>query len=140
MVQGEVACHRRTVADLVLAEGRRRGEEVELVEWPGGEAGETTLDAEGKLLASVRRGRASVPLGDGLPATSLHGLAWGSVLRLRCGGEEARAVAGPARFRSGAWELPVLETVAAGADDGAARQRAETLRQAFGLAGRRSSG
>src|ERR1035438_8590829 len=37
MCDGEIASHRSTVAELVLKAAQRRGEHVEIVEWPGGE-------------------------------------------------------------------------------------------------------
>jgi hypothetical protein len=34
---GKIACHRTTVAGLVLKAARKRGVSVEIVEWPGGD-------------------------------------------------------------------------------------------------------
>lgn len=139
MQDGRVACHRRTVANPLLAAARRRREDIEVIEWPGGEPGEAALNVEPEVLGSVQRGRASVPLGEKPPAARLRGLAWGSVVQLRSGREEAAVIAGPARYRSGSWELPVMEVVAGDSGDEAARH-ATAFRRAFGLEGRTSEG
>ena len=129
MRDGVGVCHRRTVADLVLDCARRRAADIAVEEWPGGEPGEIEYDATPALLASVRRGRAAVPLGPTLPAAELRAAAWGSVVRL---GDGVKAVTGPARFRAGAWELPVMGLAEEGASG-------EAVRRAFGLA-RRGTG
>lgn len=135
-MEGGGACHRRTVGSLLLNAARRRGEEIEVVEWPGGEPGEMVRNVEPEVLAAVRRGRTSIPLGERLPVAGWRGLAWGSLVRVRCGGEEARVIAGPARYRFGAWEIPVLKLVPESTSDEGATRRGAALRRALGLKGR----
>jgi hypothetical protein len=129
MRAGTVVCHRRVVGDLVLDAAGKRAEDVEVVEWPGGEPGEAAHDVTPEVLASVRRGRAAVPLGPSLPVAELRAAGWGSVVRLCCG-DEAKVVTGPARFRAGTWELPVLELLD---EDEEAEARGHALRRSFGL-------
>lgn len=134
---GRVACHRHTVAGLVLKAARRRGEDVEVVEWPGGEPSGVVRGADAETLAALRRGRSSVPLGDRLPPAELRGLPWGSPVRVGPEGEGVTVIGGPARFRSGAWELPVLEALEGSVTDESASRRSAALRRAFGLEVRR---
>src|ERR1039457_1373724 len=61
MCDGEIACHRSTVAELVLQAAQRRGESVEIVEWPGGEPVQIDLDVTPKVVAAVRKGRMTGP-------------------------------------------------------------------------------
>ena len=132
MTRGQVTCHRRTVGDLVLEAARRRGDEVEVVEWPGGEPGEASYEGTPEILTAVRRGRASVPLGASFPAAELRALAWGSTLHLRGSDDTAEVFTGPARFHAGAWELPILELLGEEAGRGVA------LRSTLGLEARRT--
>jgi hypothetical protein len=59
---GEIACHRSTVAELVLQAAKRRGEHVEIVEWPGGEPKQINLNVTPEVLVAVRKGCMTVPL------------------------------------------------------------------------------
>jgi hypothetical protein len=127
-------CHRRAVADLLLNAAKKRDKEIEVIEWPGGEAGEAMRSVTPEILTALRRGRASVPLGNSLPAAALCGLPWGSIVCLQCKNDAARVVSGPARYHAGEWQLPVMDLVE-GADDAATLQRAVAFREEFGLAG-----
>jgi hypothetical protein len=134
---GKTACHRDTVGDLVLAEGQKRGEEVEVVEWPGGEPGALALDVEPGLLRAVERERATVPLGEPADLAALCGLPWGSTVAVRSAGREARVLSGPARYHPSGWVLPVLELLEPGLPDAAVAARAAAVREAWGLQPRR---
>lgn len=106
--QGE-ECHRVTVARLVRDAALRRGTAVQLVEWPGGHPERLDLEVPSSVLRAVQRGRASLPLADPEPLARYAGLPWASTVRLHAGGEDLVAAAGPARFSSQSWVLPVLE-------------------------------
>ena len=60
---GKIACHRSTVATLVLKAATKRGIQVEVVEWPGGDPKRIDLEVTPKDFAAVRKGRMTVPLG-----------------------------------------------------------------------------
>ncbi len=49
-------CHRYEVARLALREVTKRGLDVEIVEWPGGEPIESTIEAPKNALAALSRG------------------------------------------------------------------------------------
>lgn len=104
---GAVKCHRVEVGRLVLAAAGRRGIELEVVEWPGGEPRRIRLDVPAPLLRAVQAGRASIPLPPHVTPADGAGLAWGSVAVMRSGGKECARLVGPAVKQAGGWALPV---------------------------------
>jgi len=125
-------CHRQIVGSLLLEEARRRGVDLEVVEWPGGSPMMLTLPVSEEVLTKVAKGRKSVPLeGD-----SSHWFAtpWYSTVVLTAGDRALPISVGPARWRDG-WILPVLAT----ADE--PQELAEVIgewREAEGLESRRA--
>jgi hypothetical protein len=112
---GKTACHRDIIADLVLSEARKRGCDVEVVEWPGGDPAEIELEVTPAVLKSVKQGRATVPLGRIESPASLAafaGLPWGSGVTLRCGASALWIASGPARCQPDGWVLPVFTETA----------------------------
>lgn len=105
---GKIACHRTTVAGLVLKAAKKRGVEIEIVEWPCGEPSQIDLDVTPKVFAAVRKGRMTVPLGDRPDLAEVAGLPWCSIATLRSNGEQLHRVVGPAISQTTGWVLPVL--------------------------------
>jgi hypothetical protein len=105
---GEAACHRATVAELVLGAAGRRGFPVRVVEWPGGEPARLELEVPPTVLRAARRSQVTVPLPRGTAPADLEGPPWGSVATLRCEGDELHRVVGPAMWKRGGWCLQVL--------------------------------
>jgi hypothetical protein len=128
---GEIACHRTTVAELVLKAAQRRGESVEIVEWPGGEPKEIDLDVTPEVFASVRKGRKTVPLEGNVNLAEVAGLPWGSIATIHTAGDKLYRIVGPAIWQTDKWSLPVFPTDVeglAGCETEAAR-----LRRSLGL-------
>lgn len=131
---GKIACHRTTVAGLVLKAAQKRDVRVEVVEWPGGQPGPINLDVDAKVFAALRRGRMTIPLNNDLNLGQLAGLPWGSVASLYSGQEQLHRIAGPVIRQPGQWVLPIIETVlAADADREAYEREAANLRRRLGL-------
>jgi hypothetical protein len=107
-MEGEISCHRATVAALVLEAAKRRGIHVKVVEWPGGEPQRIELEVQPKDFAAVRKGRLSVPLGPRFDLAEHAGLPWCSIATLRSGDETLHRVVGPAICQTTGWALPVL--------------------------------
>ena len=131
---GETACHRTTVAGLVLAAAKQRGVPVEVVEWPGGEPSQIDLDVTAQVLAAVRRGRMTVPLGSQPDLAEVAGLPWCSVATLRSNGDTLHRVVGPTIRQKDQWALPVLfhsGDPTAGIEE--YQKEAEKLRLGWGL-------
>lgn len=128
-VNGEAVCHRSLVADLLLDEARRRGERVEVIEWPGGEPRDVPLPD----LPVPSRGAANLAL-PGEPGSDLCGLPWGSLLRV--GHPGTRLVSGPARCHGGRWQLPIFATMPDDAPDETAEAAARAFRLQHRLNGR----
>ncbi len=105
---GEIACHRTTVAGLVLAAAKKRAVPVEVVEWPGGEPRQIDLDMTPQVFAAVRKGRMTAPLGKQPDLAEVAGLPWCSVATLRSNGEKLHRVVGPAIRQPDQWVLPIL--------------------------------
>jgi len=104
----KIACHRTTVTGLVLKAAKKRGERVEIVEWPGGEPKQIDLDVTPQVFATVRKGRMTVPLGERPDLAEIAGLPLCSVATLHSDGEKLHRVVGPAIWQKGQWALPVL--------------------------------
>lgn len=132
--EGEIACHRCTVAALVLAAANRRKVPVEVVEWPGGEPKHIDLDVSTREFRAVRSGRKSVSLSASVELAEVAALPWCSVATLHAGGNALHRIVGPAARQGDGWVLPVLDT-APGPDAGLEddTREAARLRSAFGL-------
>lgn len=102
------SCHRVTVADLVRSVAAERGIAIETVEWPGGVPDAIEFHVARAMIRSVRKGRASLPLGEPLELGRVAGLAWGTCVTLRAPDDAVVIASGPAMFQGGNWCLPVL--------------------------------
>jgi hypothetical protein len=132
---GEIACHRTTVAGLVLEAAKRRGVPGEVVEWPGGEPRQVDLEVAPQVFAAVRKGRMTVPLGKQPDLAVVAGLPWCSVVTLHSDGDKLHRVVGPAMRQPDQWALPVLYQFFDPATGLAEyREEAEKLREGWGLA------
>lgn len=132
--EGEINCHRTTVAGLVVKAARKRGVEIEVVEWPGGEPNQIDLNVTPKIFAAVNKGRMTVPLGDCPDLAEVAGLPWGSIATLHSGGDRLHRVVGPAISQTSGWALPVLycffDPVTGVSEH---KEEAEKLRKEWGL-------
>lgn len=114
-LDGELTCHRRQIADRLLAHAEKIGQAISAVEWPGGEPVETRLKVDRKLFSAVTRGRMSIPFSEARLA-DFAALPWGSLVALECVDDETSgyALVGPAkvatsRSEDGFWYLSVIE-------------------------------
>ena len=131
---GEIACHRCTVAALVLAAAKRRKVPVEVVEWPGGEPKRIELDVPTKDFRAVRGGRKSVPLSSSAELSEVAALPWCSVATLRADGKTLHRIVGPTTRQGDDWVLPVFDTTLdSDAEVKDYMREATNLRRAFGL-------
>ena len=105
---GKIACHRTTVAGLVLKAARMRGVQIEVVEWPGGEPKKIDLDVTPEDFAANGKGRLTVPLDKRVELAKIAGLPWCSMATLHSNGEELHQIVGPAIRQPDQWVLPVL--------------------------------
>lgn len=132
--EGEIACHRTTVAGMVLKAAKKRGERVEIVEWPGGEPKQIDLDVTPQVFAALRKGRMTVPLSKQAALADVAGLPWCSIATLHSDGEKLHRVVGPATRQQNQWALPVVFYYfdpATGLAD--YEKEAEKLRKGWGL-------
>ena len=128
---GEIACHRSAVAELVLQAARGRGASIEIVEWPGGQPKRIDLDVTPDVLASVRKGRKTVPLRGTIDVAQIGGLAWGSIATIRSEHDALHRIVGPAHWQTEQWSLPVFPLNAESLPE--SEQAAAQLRQSLGL-------
>lgn len=128
---GEIACHRSAVAELVLQAAKRRCESVEIVEWPGGGPKRIDLDVMPEFFASIRKGRMTVPLGKQPDLAVVASLPWGSIATVHSAADKLNRIVGPATCQTDKWSLPVFPTDA----DGLAEYEAAgaRLRRSLGL-------
>jgi hypothetical protein len=105
---GEIACHRATVAALVLEEAKKHGVRIKVEESPGGEPIQIDYELPPKDFAAVKKGRLTVPLGQKLDLAKLAGLPWCSTATLHSGCETLHRVVGPSIRQANGWVLPVL--------------------------------
>lgn len=99
-------CHRRVVADLLIAAGKRRSVPVVAGEWPGGAP--LDIEAEVSVDELFRLRDSATTLKTDLPDTVLAGLPWGSRVTARAGEYGYTFVSGPARMSRGRLVLPKL--------------------------------
>jgi hypothetical protein len=105
--QGRVKCHRTRVAALAIKAAERRQLDVEVVEWPGGKASLMDLPIDSMSFDGLMRDRFYVPAGR-LALAQSAAIAWGSTATITADGQHVQAVIGPAQFRRGSWQLPIL--------------------------------
>jgi hypothetical protein len=113
---GQIACHRATVAELLLQATERIGSKaaaplIEIVEWPGGEPARIDLDVPAQVYHALRRRRMTVPLGSHPKLAVFGGLPWCSIATLRAENsseQELYRIVGPAIRQPDQWVLPVL--------------------------------
>jgi hypothetical protein len=131
---GEIACHRTTVAGLVLEAAKKCGVPVEIVEWPGGEPKQLDLDVTPQIFAAVRKGRMTVPLDKQPNLAEVAGLPWCSVVTLHSNGDKLHRVVGPAIKQPSQWVLPILYQFCDPATSlGEYEKEARQLRKGWGL-------
>jgi hypothetical protein len=144
-LNGELACHRLTIAGLLINHAKKVAQRLAVVEWPGGELHETRLKVERDLFASLMGGtRKSIPFRDDR-LKEFAVLPWGSLATIQCEGDDATGavLVGPVRFATstkaeGSWYLPVIAPPEPGATRETLRERAAQWRKAHGLDARKS--
>src|SRR5207302_1463801 len=62
-----IACHRATVAQLLLKAANKSEAKIEVVEWPGGEPRLIDVDLNAKDYEVVSKARMTIPLPDSVP-------------------------------------------------------------------------
>jgi len=87
----------------VLKAAKRRGESVEIVEWPGGEPTQIDLELTPQVFASVKRGRMAVPLEGNSNLAEVAGLPWGSIATIHSAGDKLHRIVGPAVWQKEQW-------------------------------------
>jgi hypothetical protein len=143
-LDGALACHRRTIADLLLAHAKKIGRSISVVEWPGDAPTETRIRVNQKMFSAIMRGRMSVPFANDQLST-FAALPWASLLTVECDDDDGTGIiaVGPPRFaasRTGAgfWYLPVIEPPEAGATRESLLESAARWRKTHGLDERKS--
>lgn len=106
--EGKTACHRETVAGLVLKAARKAGVQVEVIEWPGGQPEQVELDVPPETFKALKRGRVTIPLEQAVEFSVFRCLPWGSIVTVRADDKEMRVITGPASWQKGQWLLPVF--------------------------------
>jgi hypothetical protein len=131
---GEIACHRATVAGLVLAAAKKRAVPVEVVEWPDEEPRHIDLEVTAQVFSCVRKGRLTVLLGNQPNLAEVARIPWCSIATIRSNSETLHRLVGPAIRQKDQWSLPVLfNSVEPGLDLPESRTDAKKLRQGWGL-------
>ncbi len=106
-IEGELNCHRDEVASLLLNAAERRGESIEVVEWPGGEPAELELTVTAAEVRAIVNGRMTLPIESRLSLETAGALAFGSRLTLRSPADELVALVRPAEFQRDKWVFPI---------------------------------
>ncbi|MGE0386217.1 MAG: hypothetical protein AB7Q97_15935 [Gammaproteobacteria bacterium] len=105
-------CHRVAVGTHLLKYAKKRGVDLAVVEWPGGEPAEAGIDVSvtGPVARKLRAGAAFVPLDASISPAAAVATPWCSVVHVSAPGAEFHEIVGPGIARSGDWSFPVLET------------------------------
>lgn len=104
---GEVACHRVTVGDLLLEAASRRSISLEIVEWPGGElqGWHFTLNSAKELFQFSKSKKLHVEENG-----SYEGLTLGSVIDVSFKNVRQQNMAGPMIWKKNKWLLPMMDS------------------------------
>lgn len=100
-------CHRKAVADLVLAEAKRRKVDAALDEWPGGSPRVHEVRLSKESISQRIGSRVSLPFARVPDLAPISGLPWGSAVKVTAPGEFTFFTSGPAIVVRGKWALPV---------------------------------
>lgn len=129
------ACHRVTIARLLLEAAGQRQTPIDVVEWPGGSPVDIMISKK-KFARALLNKRKSIPLGARLPVARRLGLPWGSLVRVTSGKNPIFVVSGPARYgyvgNGRSWFLPV-PWEPAGTNVEELKRTAKTRRREYGL-------
>ena len=113
------SCHRTTVAHLVLAKAKKKLLPIEIVEWPGGTPQTINMTVTDKMLKEIKHGKKTIAIGNpallGKSAAIPWGIPWGSVAILSTQSAQVQVVTGPAKYKKGAWVLPIIPIAPSGA-------------------------
>jgi len=112
-------CHRYTVAELLIKAAKRRGESLEVVEWPGGEP--STLEIKVPSSEVPKDGTSRLHLSSVRPLSKFAGLPIGSLVDVTSDKRERRVAVAPAMYAAKGWYLPVLQNERGNVIDGTAR-------------------
>jgi hypothetical protein len=99
----EPICHRREVANLVLAGARARRLQLDVVEWPGGEPIRRDVDVSGRELGELAHQAAFRP---SWPPAEIAAVPWGSRITARANDASVTFLTSAARPRAGKLVLP----------------------------------
>jgi hypothetical protein len=146
-LDGQLTCHRRQIADRLLAHAGKIGRAILVMEWPGGKPVEAQLTVDRKVFSALmrrRKSRKSIPFCSS-QLNDFAGLPWGSLVAVECegGGTIGHLLVGPPRFAAsktgaGLWYLPVIEPPEPSATRKSLQERAARWRKAHGLDERKS--
>ena len=132
--EGEIACHRAVVSNLLLETALKRGITIQVVEWPGGEPRQVNLYLDSALFTAFSKGRRTIPLPDHLAPPEMLGLPNCSIATLNCDGQSFHRIVGPAMWQKGQWCLPIIQVHAEHVGSiSFYRKRADKLRRDIGL-------
>jgi hypothetical protein len=92
---------------LLLAEAKRIGRPIRIVEWPGGAPIRRILRVEQSIYQEAST-LVSVPLWQSRIQPEVLNLAWRSILDIRSENKRFPIISGPAEYRNG-WRLPIWE-------------------------------
>ncbi len=98
-------CHRRTVANLILAEAKKRRIALDVCEWPGGKAGKVTVDVSPTMPQA--RGRARITLlFRQWTIAEVAGLPWGTRVTAKSGDNSVTFLSAAAKPSKGKLVVP----------------------------------
>jgi len=100
-------CHRYEVGKLLIKAAKKRGINLEVVEWPGGEPQEVRENVAEDTLKKLQKGAQMLPLPAEPDLAKYAGLPWGSTVGLMCGSQQLFFMTGPAKYTKRGWGLPV---------------------------------
>ena len=103
-------CHRHVVGGLVIKEARKRGMDVTVVEWPGGEPKQLEMKLPPADVRKLTQGKKStLPMPSKTKLADAMSMPWGSVVSLRAGEDYGALMIGPAQFDGTGATFPILQ-------------------------------
>lgn len=98
-------CHRYKVGALLLNAAKRRGINLEVVEWPGGEPQTLLETASEDVFKKLQGDSVTFPLPSRLDLAKYGGLPWGSIVKVKSPSQSLLFSSGPAAYVRDKWVL-----------------------------------
>ena len=103
------SCHRKIVGQLLLKYAEKREAAITVIEWPGEEPRDLTIDVSLATLRQLEREeKKSIPIPPSMPIGDAAAVPWGTIATMQSGAQQVKLLIGPASFNAAGSHLRVF--------------------------------